>query len=251
MSEEVKVSETAENPSFETDSRKKRRINPVLIVVLIIALVVGGYYAFRFKANSLLVKLRSDSAAVVPVQNENTSNILIAYFSLGEDAEVDVTSSASVTVVDKVAKGNVRAVADMIHEKTGGDLYSVQTVEKYDKSYSNVVNVAKNEQDSNARPELANHIQNFDSYDVIFVGFPTWWGDIPQAMYTFFDEYDFSGKTIIPFNSANGSKFGISIESIKKLEPNATVIEDGISIDQGDAQKSKDDVSDWLTGLGY
>lgn len=243
----------AENKSTEiTEGRKKKKVSPILIIVLFIALVIGGYFAFRFKVNSLLTKIRSDSVAEIPVQDGSSdSNILIAYFTLGENSNVDVVSSASVTVVDKTAKANVRAVADMIQKKTGGDLYSIQTVKKYDKSYSKVVNTAKDEQDSNARPELSNHIQNFDKYDVIFVGFPTWWYDIPQAMYTFFDEYDFSGKTIIPFNSANGSEFADSINSIKQLEPNANVIEDGISIDQGDAQKSKDEVENWLSGLGY
>lgn len=233
------------------DVKKKCRVNPVLLIVLLIALIAGGYFAFRFKVNSALVKMRSDSVAEIPVQNENNSKILIAYFTLAEDIEEDAVSSASVTVVDKIAKGNVRAVADMIQEKTGGDLYSVQTVEKYDKSYSNVVNVAKTEQDNDARPELVNHIQNFDQYDVVFIGFPTWWSDMPQAMFTFFDEYDFSGKTIIPFNSANGSEFGVSISSIKMLEPNAALIEDGISVKHGDAANAKDAVAQWLTGLGY
>lgn len=231
--------------------KKKHKISPIIIVVIVIAVLGIGYFFLRFRIHSLIVRMTSDSVAVAPIENENTSNILIAYFTLGENSGEDAITSASVTVVDKVAKGNVRAIADMIQERTKGDLFSVQTAERYAESYNDVVGVAKSEQDNDERPALSNHIKDFDSYDVIFVGFPTWWSDMPMAMYTFFDEYDFSGKTIVPFNAAMGSEFGVSIESIKKLEPDATVIEDGYSVYNDKAENSKDEVSEWLTKLGY
>ncbi|MFR5787297.1 MAG: flavodoxin [Christensenellales bacterium] len=94
-------------------------------------------------------------------------------------------------------------------------------------------------------------MENFDQYDTIFIGYPTWWYDLPMVMYSFFDEYDFSGKTIIPFNTHNGSRFSGTIQTIEQLEPNATVIENGFTVNERNAAKSQSDIDKWLTGLGY
>ena len=110
---------------------------------------------------------------------------------------------------------------------------------------------AAEEQEEDARPELTSHIENPDDYDVIFVGYPTWWYDMPQALYSFFDEYDFSGKTIIPFNVHNGSRFSGTIETIQDLEPDAEVITDGFTVSERDVAGAAGDVADWLGGLGY
>ena len=83
------------------------------------------------------------------------------------------------------------------------------------------------------------------------VYYPTWWYDMPQALYSFFDEYDFSGKTIIPFNVHNGSRFSGTIDTIKDLEPDATVIEDGFTVSERDVANAAEDVTEWLNGLGY
>lgn len=107
------------------------------------------------------------------------------------------------------------------------------------------------EQDENARPELISHIENPDQYDTVFIGFPTWWYDMPQVLYSFFDEYDFSGKTIIPFNVHNGSRFSGAIETIQELEPEAAVITDGFTVNERDVPDAAGDVADWLEGIGY
>ena len=100
------------------------------------------------------------------------------------------------------------------------------------------------EQEEDARPELTSHIDDLDQYDVIFVGYPNWWADLPMAVYSFFDEYDFSGKTIIPFNVHNGSQFSGTIETIQELEPDADVIENGFTVsEQGGACLSVSDKS--------
>ena len=119
------------------------------------------------------------------------------------------------------------AVAKMIQENTGG------------------------EQDREERPVLTTHIDNLDDYDVIFIGYPNWWYDMPMAMYTFFEEHDFGGKTIIPFNTHRGSRFSSTIETIQELEPEATVIEDGFTFPGDDAAEAAGDVAEWLEGLGY
>lgn len=185
-----------------------------------------------------------------PDTGEN-SRILIAYFTAGENSDVDVVSSASVTTVDGEAKGRLRAVADMIQAGTGGTLFSIQTAEKYPGDGGALIDYAAQEQDEDARPELTSHIENPDDYDIYFIGFPNWWFDMPMAMYSFFEEYDFSGKTIIPFNVHNGSRFSGTIATIQDLEPDANVITDGFTVNERDVADASGDVADWLRGLGY
>lgn len=178
-------------------------------------------------------------------------SVLIAYFTAAENSGVDAISSASYTTIDGTDVGRVRAVADMIKEGTGGELFSIQTETVYPADGEELIDYASQEQDEDARPVLTSEIENFDQYDVVFIGYPTWWYDMPQALYSFFDTYDFSGKTIVPFNVHNGSQFSGTIETIKKLEPNATVVTDGYTVSENDVADASEDVQVWLTSLGY
>lgn len=182
---------------------------------------------------------------------QSGSKVLIAYFTAAENSGVDAVASASYTTINGTAVGRLRAVADMIQENTDGDLFSIQTSVVYPADGGELIDYAAEEQDENARPELTSHIEDLDQYDTIFVGFPTWWYDMPQALYSFFDEYDFSGKTIIPFNLHNGSRFSGTIDTIKELEPDATVVEDGFTVSERDVAEASEDVAEWLDGLGY
>ena len=195
--------------------------------------------------------MSAEDRAQMETADTDGSNILIAVFTAGENSDVDVVSSASVTTVDGEAKGRLRAVADMIQTQTGGTLFSIQTSVDYPGDGGALIDYAAEEQEEDARPELTSHIENPDDYDVIFVGYPTWWYDMPQALYSFFDEYDFSGKTIIPFNVHNGSRFSGTIETIQDLEPDAEVITDGFTVSERDVAGAAGDVADWLGGLGY
>ncbi len=195
--------------------------------------------------------MSAEDRAQMETADTDGSNILIAYFTAGENSDVDVVSSASVTTVDGEAKGRLRAVADMIQTQTGGTLFSIQTSVDYPGDGGALIDYAAEEQEEDARPELTSHIENPDDYDVIFIGYPTWWYDMPQALYSFFDEYDFSGKTIIPFNVHNGSRFSGTIETIQDLEPDAEVITDGFTVSERDVAGAAGDVADWLGGLGY
>lgn len=183
--------------------------------------------------------------------NGNGSRILIAYFSAAENSGVDAVSSASYSMVNGEAAGRLSAVANMIQSETGGDLFSIRTSVVYPADGGKLIEYAAQEQDENARPELTSHIENPDQYDTVFIGFPTWWYDMPQALYSFFDEYDFSGKTIIPFNVHNGSRFSGTIETIQELEPAAAVITDGFTVNEKDVPDVAGDVADWLGEIGY
>ena len=179
------------------------------------------------------------------------NRILIAYFTAAENSGVDAVASASYTTVDGQAVGRLRAVADMIQDNVGGDLFSIRTSVVYPTDGGELIDYAAREQDENARPELTSHIENPDQYDTIFIGYPNWWADLPMAVYSFFDEYDFSGKTIIPFNVHNGSRFSRTIQTIKELEPNATMVEDGFTVSEQTVDGAAGDVADWLDELGY
>lgn len=194
---------------------------------------------------------KENNASNEKIKLSSDSKILITYFAVAENSDVDAIPSASVTDIDGTAKGRMTALAEMIQEKTGGDLFSITTSVKYPGDGEKLVEYAQEEQDNNERPELTSHIENLDAYDVIFVGYPTWWYDLSQIMYSFFDEYDFAGKTIIPFNSHNGSRFSGTIDTIKELEPEASVIENGFTVNESDVAGAKSDIDSWLESLGF
>lgn len=198
--------------------------------------------------------INSSSNAVTEAVQNNTDNenILIAYFSVPENVDtdgIDANSGASIVVKNKDVLGNMQYMAMTIQEAIGGELFRIETKKKYPLEHETLVNQAKEEQNEEVRPELATHIENVEQYDIIFLGYPNWWGDMPQPLYTFLEEYDFSGKTIIPFNSHGGSGFSNTIEEIKKLQPNATVKDDGLSISRNDVADSEQEITDWAKGL--
>lgn len=180
------------------------------------------------------------------------SSQLVAYFTYAENAElpegVDASASASIQVWNGAVTGNTGAVAAMIAEETGADLFSIQTTETYPDSYDETVDQGQEERNQNARPELATHVENLDQYDVIFLGFPNWWGDMPMAVYSFLDEVDLSGKTIVPFVTSGGSGFSRTISSIEELEPDAEVLE-GLELGASEAVDTQDEVREWVSGL--
>ena len=189
-----------------------------------------------------------------PADEGSGTNMLVAYFSYAENADlpdgVDASASASIQIWNGETTGNTGVIAAMIAEATGADLFSIQTVEKYPDTYDATLDKGQEERNTDARPELATHVENLDSYDVIFLGFPNWWGDMPMAMYSFLDEVDLSGKTIVPFVTSGGSGFSRTISTIESMESGATV-QEGLSISGSSATGAQDQVNEWLSGLGY
>ena len=136
---------------------------------------------------------------------------------------------------------------------TGADLFSIQTSVDYPGDIDELIDYASSEQEEDVRPELTSHIENLDDYDTVFIGYPLWWYDLPQVMDSFFDEYDFSGKTLIPFDVHNGSRLSDTVETIQELEPDARVITDGFAISQStvaeETESVAEEVGSWLQGL--
>ncbi|WP_292391205.1 flavodoxin [Methanosarcina sp. UBA5] len=144
--------------------------------------------------------------------------------------------------------GNTEVVAKMIQEMTGGDLFRINTVKSYPEDYTETTNVAKKELHNNARPELSRHVENMDSYNVVLLGYPNWWGTIPMPVFTFLEKYDFSGKTIVPFCTHEGSGLGRSEKDIEKLCPKATLLK-GLAVHGSRVSAAKKDVADWLNKI--
>ena len=177
-------------------------------------------------------------------------NILIAYFSVPETDGVDTVAGASRVAVNGEVLGNSQYIAQLIQQETGGDLFSIETVQEYPRTHDALLEFAYNELTKNARPELASQIQQPECYDIIFLGYPNWNADLPMPLYTFLESYDFSGKTIVPFTTHGGSGFSRTIQTIQELQPNATVVEDGLSISRNSVPDAQGDVVNWVAGLG-
>ena len=145
--------------------------------------------------------------------------------------------------------GNTRNVAESVQQQTGSDMFEIVPKTPYSTDYNTVVDDAKVEQQNNARPEIASSIENIDDYDTIYVGFPNWWGDMPMILYTFFDTYDLSGKTVALFCTSGGSGLSNTVNEVKELEPNATVTE-GLHIGSGASSDPDNAVVQWLEKIG-
>ena len=152
--------------------------------------------------------------------------------------------------IRNIEKGNTEIIAEMIKDITGAELFKVETVKEYPYNYRQCTDVALQEKNENARPELKKYLNNIDEYEVIYIGYPNWWGDMPMPIYTFLDEYNLSGKTIAPFITNGGSGLSGTPNKIKKEEPNAKVTE-GLAISGNQAKNSQTDVNKWLTKLGF
>ena len=172
-------------------------------------------------------------------ETTNSGHVLVAYFSRADE-------NYSVGVIEK---GNTAIVAELIAEQTGADLFEIVPVNAYPAGYEEMKVVATQEQNSNARPEIANAVENWDDYDVVFLGYPIWYGDMPMIVYNFLESYDFSGKTVVPFNTHEGSGQSGTQSRIASTIPGATVL-NGLAIRgataQNDASATRSAVETWI-----
>ena len=195
-----------------------------------------------------------DTADYTRAETDTTgSNILIAYFSVPEDVDiagVDAIAGASVVVKNGEKLGNTEYVAKLIQETIGGDLFRIETIETYPLDHDSLVNQAAEELDAGFRPTLAASVENFEQYEYVFLGFPNWWADMPMAVYSFLEEYDFGAKTIIPFITHGGSRASNTIKTISQLQPGALMMGNELILSRGDVAESEETVVAWAQGLG-
>ena len=170
----------------------------------------------------------AEPSETVEITDPETGGTLIAYFSWS---------------------GNTEAMANLIQQETGGELFEITPATPYTDDYNELLDIAQQEQDENARPELASQVENWESYDAVFVGYPDWWSDAPMLVYTFLESYDWTGKTLIPFCTSGGSGFGRSLDNLAVSAPGAAIL-DGLHVQGEDVENSAGEISDWVSGLG-
>ena len=190
-----------------------------LFMVLTMVLSLAACSTNQSPSESTPEESSSQTNESTPTPSNTNGKNLVVYFSMPDNVD------DSTVVIDGETLGNTQYMAYVIQETVGADIFRIEPETPYPTDHDELVDLASEEQRSNARPAISGSIENIEQYDVIYVGFPNWWGDMPMILYSFFDEYDFSGKTIIPFNTHGGSGFSDTISTIKELEPNAEVLD--------------------------
>ena len=163
---------------------------------------------------------------------------LIAYFSRADE---NYFSGA----LKVVPVGNTEIAAELLQTITGADRFKIEPLVPYSKSYNECINQAQEDQRRDARPELAEYPDSLDGYDTIYLGFPNYWGTMPMAVFTFLEHFDFTGKTIRPFCTHEGSGMGHSEQDIRRLCPGARV-EKGLAIHGGSVKNAEGTLKKWV-----
>lgn len=182
------------------------------------------------------------------------SNILIAYFTWAdnthvenpESVDLDATTSASV-----LAPGNAAKMASWIQEEVGGDLFSIQVEEPYSSDYDECLDRAADEKAENARPALSVHVENMEQYDVVFLGFPNWWYTLPMPIHSFIEEYDFEGKTVIPFCTHGTGGLASTIIDLEDALPQSVELLEPIGVYRPDVDDSQPEIQEWINSLTF
>lgn len=180
--------------------------------------------------------------------------ILIAYFTLGQNAEsypdgVDADTSASRVPDNGEPVGTTEYVARLIQANVGGDLHSIKTVAPYPGDFNTVIVQNHEEMNAGTLPELVADDLDMSGYDVVFIGYPVWATNAPQAIFSFLARHDLTGKTVITFCTHDGYGAGSSYGDIAAAIPGATFL-DGLAIEAKDVPGSADRVTSWLKSIG-
>ena len=194
-------------------------------------------------------------------QASQANNTIVVYFSRGENIvdasayletlgdDVDAMTSASVLMTDSgEITGNVGLLARWIAEEAGADLYSIQVEELYPQEKKETQNIVLQEQLDGVWPQVVPSTISFEAYDTVFLGFPNWYAEPPRALYSFLEENDLDGKTIIPFTSDDKNGFSDSVDILKSKLPHSAVLsaEDGLLVNRNDLFAAKEQTQEWV-----
>lgn len=170
--------------------------------------------------------------------------VLVVYFSRADE---------NTGGVGYIEKGNTKILAEMIAERTHGDLFEIKTAKPYPKEYRPATEAAKQEKEENARPEIVGELPDLSKYDVVFLGYPIWWSDMPMPVYTFLDRENFAGKIILPFCTHEGS--GLSDTQRSIADVTKADVREGFALQGHIAQKSPEEARtalyEWMSKQGY
>ena len=229
--------------------RRRRKIIAWAIAALGVAvLAVGGIFYCTFFPNPFAKSIPASSISAGTTSVTGESDILIAYFSLTNNreypsGEVDAVSSASLKIRDGTGYGHAELLAIAAQETTGGDLFPIKVNDLYPDTYGGAFDHHHSEMGSPIRPALMEHLETVDCYDTVILIYPNWLSSLPQPVLAFMEEYDFSGKTIIPVATSQALGLGSGPEQIAAACPGA-VVSEGLSA------RSEDVVKKFLTDAG-
>lgn len=233
----------------------KKVIIGIVIVLALFLVAVGGYrYLFPNEKTDAPKDTKTPDEEVRVGDDDSTNKdgkkSLVVYFSVPEtddpNKKMTTEEENSAIVVDGKVLGNTQYAAMLISENTNADIYRIEPKTPYTTNHRDLVNQAKEEQNKDLRPEIKNKISNFNDYDIIYVGYPIWWSDMPQILYTFFELYDFSGKTVIPFSTHGGSGLAGTVSTIKNKLTGANVESNAFTMSRNDMENAPEEIKSWL-----
>lgn len=222
-------------------------------------MVVGGYRYFYPNGKTDAPKDTKEPTKEVRVGDDNHESkdgkkSLVVYFSVPETTDpnkkMTTEEENSAIVVDGKVLGNTEYAALLIQENTNADIYRIEPKTPYTTDHSDLVNQAKEEQNKNLRSEIKNKISNFDDYDIIYIGYPIWWSDMPQILYTFLELYNFDGKTVIPFSTHGGSGLSGTVSTIQNKLKGAKVESNAFTMYRDNMEEAPEEIKSWLKEIG-
>jgi flavodoxin len=223
-----------------------------ILVLCLLALVAVGGVVYNFSDRNQVTaatsatpkEKKAEASDRVDLKSIPADKILVAYYSRTGDNYA----------VGNISKGNTHIMADIIAKDLGAKTFEIKTVKQYPLNYRECTAEAKRERETNARPELATKVDNMQDYDVIFLGYPIWYSDMPMAVYNFMESYDFKGKTIIPFCTSAGDVLTGKERNIPNHAKGATVLQ-GLGLEgkrvQENTASAEPEVAEWLSKLGF
>lgn len=216
-----------------------RTLLTILMTTMMLLLTACGGGNAQMGADTSAQKETQTTASA-----RSDQRVLVVYFSRADE---------NTGGVGYIEKGNTKILAEMIAERTHGDLFEIKTVKPYPKEYRPATEAAKQEKEENARPEIVGELPDLSKYDVVFLGYPIWWSDMPMPVYTFLDRENFAGKIILPFCTHEGS--GLSDTQRSIADVTKADVRDGFALQGHIAQKSPEEARtalyEWMSKQGY
>lgn len=210
--------------------KKKNKVILMIAIVILMVIAILCYMLLQNKAPKQQVRnSEQNTASLMDTKLTGNEKILTVYFS---------------------ESGNTEILANYIHENVGGDMIKLETEEVYPSEYNELLKVAKQEKETNARPILKTQINNIQDYDVIILGHPIWWNSCPMAILTLLEQYDFSGKIVVPFCTHGGSGISGAQDRMRPYLSHATVLE-AFDCNGNNVQNERNNVIEWLQKLGF
>lgn len=221
----------------------KKHLKATYWVIGLAIIAAVGTYLYRHRYDKY--EFTQEEQQTVMLEARKQGRTLVAYFSWPATEEVDGVTCASLVSTGGKTLGNTELVAGVFAQELGADLFRIETERSYPLSRGALIEATKEEQDNNEHPALRTHVENMAQYDIIFLGYPLWWYDFPMPVYSFFDEYDLTGKTIVLFTTHAGNRFCKTLRTAQDLLPSSPIVQ-GLATHENDVMDSEATVSKWL-----